>query len=327
MSLRPLPLLAAALLALPALASSPAPLHEALVPQYPGAKPTSTVRPDGSDDAEGEAGMPNVKARSVRAFTVEAPVEEVVRFYLKRLDTLPGRNEGQDPQELKPGTASRVDAGLNFHDPQDDDDGAGHVLVTAGRKWDVLKACRPAWGPRQWVNDANFSWAVKQKDGSVSTFWLNVEDAGIAERWRSCAKRTRIIVGAEHTKSPERMEEEEEQADQAQLEAAMKAVAKAPTEKELGVPLYPGARYDVRNSAGMSLGEQRAFIFVSDDAPEKVLRFYEQKLGKKAGGDAQYGWMFALEGSLPVPQEGLTVQKNMLPGGGKTAITVMRDKE
>ena len=42
--------------------------------------------------------------------------------------------------------------------------------------------------------------------------------------------------------------------------------------------------------------------------------------------DAQFGWMFALKGALPVPEEGMTVQKNMLPGGGKTAITVMRNK-
>jgi hypothetical protein len=76
----------------------------------------------------------------------------------------------------------------------------------------------------------------------------------------------------------------------------------------------------------MSMDDQRAFLFVTDDAPAKVVKFYEAKLGKKAQGEAATGYMFALEGSGLMPDEGLAVQSNMLPGGGKTLITVMREK-
>jgi hypothetical protein len=74
------------------------------------------------------------------------------------------------------------------------------------------------------------------------------------------------------------------------------------------------------------MGDQRGFLFVTDDAPEKVVKFYEAKLGKKAQGEPKTGYMIALKGKGLVPDEGLAVQPNVLGGGGKTLITVMRQK-
>jgi hypothetical protein len=99
-----------------------------------------------------------------------------------------------------------------------------------------------------------------------------------------------------------------------------------PSEAKLGVPIYPGSTYDARNSQGMSSGGFIYYIFVTKDTPEKVASFYEQKLKVKAG---KFGnsFMIPLKGSLPMPEEGISIQPNTLGGqsaDAKTMITIQR---
>jgi hypothetical protein len=104
-----------------------------------------------------------------------------------------------------------------------------------------------------------------------------------------------------------------------------------PSEASLGVPPYPGARFDADVSSGMSMNESWIWVFFSDDAPAKVVAFYEQKTGRKSTEWDKDKFMIALKGKSVVPEHGVTVETlegNPYFGGkGKTVITVSRMKE
>lgn len=102
----------------------------------------------------------------------------------------------------------------------------------------------------------------------------------------------------------------------------------APTAEKLGAPVYPGSSYDALNSQGMSSGDYAYYIFTTNDAPEKVAAFYERKLKVKAGKFTN-SYMIPLKGSLPLPEEGISIQPNTLGGQSakaKTMITFQKHK-
>jgi hypothetical protein len=310
----------ACLLAAPSV-SAGLPTQLSQMPVYPGAKPTRLE--------EGEWEQPSLqdgRKPQAKAFVVDAAPEEVLRWYAQRLGTpLDAHRDFEDDQA--PGTVSHVNSAVYPHSLGDDDDGAGHILMSSAQKRALLAKCRPAFKKGEWANDGHFEWVRRNEDGSRSFFTVGITDVGVADGWKACVRRTRIVLVTETGKTEQEVEAERDAEHEKAFAAAQKEVGtKAPTEKELGVPLYPGARYDARSSAGMSMGDQRGYLFVTDDAPAQVVKFYEAKLGKRAQGDAQSGYMIALEGKGLVPDEGLAVQPNMLPGGGKTLITVMRQK-
>jgi hypothetical protein len=58
--------------------------------------------------------------------------------------------------------------------------------------------------------------------------------------------------------------------------------AKAPSERELGVPIYPGARYNAEQSlytSGFSTDKARNYVFEVDGAVEELVKYYEKKTG------------------------------------------------
>lgn len=101
-----------------------------------------------------------------------------------------------------------------------------------------------------------------------------------------------------------------------------------PSEAELGVPAYPGARFDAELSGALSSSEQKVWSFYSDDAPAKVVAFYEQKTGKKATEWDREKYMIPLKGEPPMPEHGLTIEtlagNPLLGDKGRTVISVLR---
>lgn len=97
----------------------------------------------------------------------------------------------------------------------------------------------------------------------------------------------------------------------------------APTESTLGAPIYPGSTYDAHNSQGMSGGgSPKYYIFISNDSTDKVAAFYEQKLKVKAGKyDKSY--MIPIKGTLPMPDEGISIEPNTLGGKSANAKTMI----
>lgn len=107
------------------------------------------------------------------------------------------------------------------------------------------------------------------------------------------------------------------------------AHAQAPGPAELGVPVYPGAKFDAAKSKGLSSASEKYYIFTSTDAPAQVIAFYERNTGKKGtvmGGAT----IVVLEGQPPFPKHGVLVETNrpeLYPAPVKTVFTVRREVE
>lgn len=79
--------------------------------------------------------------------------------------------------------------------------------------------------------------------------------------------------------------------------ATMEKMTNAPTEAELGASIYPGATFDAENSGMVSSSNQegQAFAgtaqFLTNDDFEKVVAFYQDKLGEPAARTStSAGW-------------------------------------
>ncbi len=103
----------------------------------------------------------------------------------------------------------------------------------------------------------------------------------------------------------------------------------APSAADLGVPLYPGARFDGQMSASMSgMGDNaNYYVYTSADAPALVTSFYESKTGKK-GTTNEAGTLIAVVGEGLFPDLGITIQPNpgSYPPEVKSIITVRKKK-
>lgn len=113
------------------------------------------------------------------------------------------------------------------------------------------------------------------------------------------------------------------------LAPAAAAAQAAPTREQLGVPLYPGAQYDARNSQGMSQPTEKYYIFTTADSLARVVRFYENATQRKGDAFGEQGAvMIVLEGQAPFPTHGVVIEANrqgMYPASVRTVITVRRE--
>jgi hypothetical protein len=77
----------------------------------------------------------------------------------------------------------------------------------------------------------------------------------------------------------------------------------------------------------MSKGEQKFYVYVSDDSVISVVRFYERRTGKRAQKGSEGMYAIAVRGEMPFPALGLTVQPNTMYGGSaKSVITITRQE-
>jgi hypothetical protein len=101
-----------------------------------------------------------------------------------------------------------------------------------------------------------------------------------------------------------------------------------PSEAQMGVPTYPGARYDGMNSGGMSQDERYYWIFITQDPVDKVVAFYREKT-KLTPTETAGSYSFTLKGgdNPYFPDHGVMIQKNtMFPPPTGTVITVSKLK-
>lgn len=107
--------------------------------------------------------------------------------------------------------------------------------------------------------------------------------------------------------------------------AAPKAEKSVSLERQIGVPVYPGAKY-LKHLAGMHAPGKKAYYFESNADPRTVAVFYEKKLHKKPGMfKGQNALVFPLSGKPPVIDEYVSVQPNVYGGTAKTVITIVRN--
>jgi hypothetical protein len=101
-----------------------------------------------------------------------------------------------------------------------------------------------------------------------------------------------------------------------------------PTVAQLGVPTYPGAKYDGQMSGGMTQPDTYYWIFTTVDSIDKVVAFYKQKTGLTPR-DLSGSYVFAVKKgeSELFPDHGVMIEPNkMLPPPAKTVITVIKKK-
>ena len=315
----------------PALFAAQVPKTEKEIPVYSGA-----VRDSNEESAlkeeMGWANDPGLRNAVLKLYKAGASPEEVFGFYLQTIGGKEGVSQ-DDPMGIKPGAVSPVWYEIEYYLDEDFEDygiGAGESGEEqhpgAWMKQSLTKNRKP-YQPGKWIKEARFEWMKKEANNDLTTFYLIIQDNSFEFAPEKYQTSSKIEVQVTTAKSEEAMREEaDEDMERENQTTARSLKNKPPTEKELGVPLYPGARFDADNSAGMSAGNDYAmYIYLTDDPPSKVADFYEQQLKIKpvAVGDDQY--MIPLKGKMPIPDEGISIQPNIMFGGSaKTVISIQK---
>lgn len=300
------------LLSLPLLIGA-APLNEKDIPVYPGAVRDQAAEEELRRDYE-EFNYDHWELKSIRVYKVKALIDDVCRYYIDQLKAKPGQLV-HDPYDLSPGEVDGpwYDVGF-WHETIFETQYEYDTLLNDGEWVKAAFAKRPQWEKGSWLCTASFEWNAGLPNGDVARYFVLLEDEGFDSRKKVDYRSTRIRIEVQVSPSLEAIEEEEDWLmDQAFAAKAEQFRKNPPTEKLLGVPLYPGAVFSPELSAGMSLSEEyHIYVYFSNDPLDQIVDFYRKRLGKEPHSSGDLGYMFALKGSLPIPEEGLAIQPNML---------------
>lgn len=308
------------------------PKTEKAIPLFPGAVRDLPAEKE-MKEQQGEEISPELGSSVRKVYKSGASAEEVFGFYLKMI----GGKEGvfnEDPMAIEPGAVSQVWYQVEFWEDQDFKDIVYDTRLSG--EWIKMKQNleknRKPYKPSKWIKNARFEWMMKEANNDLIQYYLDIED--ITFNWGSESApadnrktTSRIDVTVTTQKSEEAVREElEEEMDRDTEALARSLKSKPPGEKDLGVPLYPGAKLDADNSAGMSSGnDYMMYLYLTDDPPSKVAAFYEQKLKINPFSTGKDHYIFALKGEPPIPDEGISVEPNIMFGGSaKTVISIQK---
>lgn len=308
-----------------------APLNEKEIPVYPGAVRDQAAEEERRQFYEEGPRYDHWRLETVRVYTVKKLVDDVCRYYIDQLGAEPGGTV-DDPYDLFPGEVDGPWYGVGFwHETIFETQYEYDTLLNDGEWVADAFSKRPQWKKGSWLNGASFEWNAGLPNGDVARYVVYVEDEGFDSRKRVDYRSTRIRIEVLVSPSLEAIEEEEDWAMDLAVAAKTEQFRKnPPTEKFLGVPIYPGAVFSPELTAGMSLGdEHHIYVYFSNDPLEKVADFYRKRLGKEpVFAGEEFGYMFPLKGSLPLPDEGLTVQPYVYEAFGlgsyKTTIAIQK---
>jgi len=311
-----------------ALLASEVPKSEKEIPIYPGAKINTTKTSEQNSQTDWDMNK-NLRSAVMKVYNSDASIEDIVNFYLQKI----GGEEGTanlDPKGLKPGTVSKVWYEIEYYTDEDFKDYTIEYDVKHYGTWMKQKLAenRKPLKPGKWIKEAKFNWYKKESNNDGTTFYLIISDQSFdfadGKKYKTS---TEIEVQVTTEKSEQAMQEEsDEQMDRA-VEAETKSLkSKPPTAKELGVPIYPGSTFNADASAGMSAGNDYAmYIYLTTDEPSKVVSFYEKQLSKKAAETVKGRYLIPLKGKMPIPEEGISIEPNIMFGGkAKTVITIQK---
>jgi hypothetical protein len=289
------------------------PKSESQVPSYPGSKLVSEQQsPTKAELASGNA--PAFAFKLQRIYSSTASVEQIAQFYAAKLGARFDQEGGADPNDLAPGEVSTVGSGVELYDPDVIDQSPDNVRAAFGKR-----ARLPEMDG--WAQAVTFTWAFKNADKDPYSFSLTITDKSVPVDQSRYSQASEITLDvsmlnqekldafqaemiAKMTAAQQATQPSQEQLQQAQAAAkaqteAMKAAsdkaeaeskrvqaefAKVPTEKDLGVAVYPGARYSAEQSMFQSAftgGQGRVYIFEADAKPDVLAQFYEKHTGNK----------------------------------------------
>ena len=305
----------------PLVAQAPTRLDQ--IPTYAGA----TRVPDREAEERSMLGEPGgfaeltLRSNEIRIYRVAASLEDVARFYQQRLGAREIRSEDDweqtYPENVRAGQASPV---LCQFEPVDLSAESGLDDVAAVRA--AYAKARAPFRAGVWLVGADYRWVWRESATRHTEFNLVLQDTESFEITTPEYRNETEIMILVRTWDEAGMAEEEP-------EPAPVAAMAPPTEAQLGVPLYPGARFDGGISAQMSAGDDTGnyYVFASGDPVAKIQAFYEQRMGKK-GLVNEGGVLIVVQGEGLFPDLGLTVQPNVgtFAPPAQSVITVRRRK-
>lgn len=305
-----------------------APGNQGEIPLMSGAVQDKAFEEELQQQFTGEFVDGSLRNESVKGYAVKANIEDVVLFYVQKLGAREDMPQTDYREVLKPGQVSAVWFEKQYYEPSEFTDQKEYDTVIYPGKWVLatLQSNRKAENG-QWVKSVNFGWCKKEANSDFTQFNVVLDDAGFDFEIRKYQVKTSISIITQTFKSETAMEEEVDQEIDRKTEAKKKQLmSKPPTEQDLGVPIYPGAIFNLDATAGMSIdNDQVIYIFMSNDPPAKVVGFYEVKLSKKATATDKDSYLIPLKGQMPIPDEGIAIQSNTMFGGSaKTVISIAK---
>ena len=309
-----------------------------LVAQVPKSEKEIPIYSGAARDTDRESELRNqmswdmdqsLRNATLKVYKIGASAEDVFNFYLQKI----GGKEGMmdmDPMGIKLGTVSQVWYEVEYYkDEEFTDYYIEHDIMHHGT-WmkQKLTENRKPHKPGKWIVEAKFNWYKKENNNDLTTFYVIIHDESFdLFEGKKYKTSTEIQIQVTTSKSEQAMREESEEKMEEQTTELSKTLKnKPPTEKELGVPVYPGATFDADATAGMSAGNDYAiYLFLTTDLPSKVVAFYEQKLKIKGVETVKGHYMIPLKGKLPLPEEGISIEPNTMFGGNaKTVISIQK---
>jgi len=303
-----------------------APLNEKEIPVYPGAVRDPVAEEEIRRDYE-EYRFDYWEMETIRVYTVKALIDDVCRYYIDQLKPKPGWAQ-KDPYALAPGEVDGPWYEVGFwHETIFATQYEYDTLLNDGEWVKDAFAKRPQWEKGSWLNGASFEWNANLPSGDLTRYVVILDDVGFDSLERVDYRSTRIRIQVLVSPSLEAIEEEEDWAmDQAVAAKTEEFRKNPPTEEFLGITLYPGAVFSPELTAGMSLNDDfHIYVYFSNDSPDKIADFYRKQLGKEPLSSGDLGYMFALRGSLPIPEEGLSIQPYVYGDGPfQSTISIMK---
>jgi hypothetical protein len=280
-----------------------------------------------------------------RAYRVETIIDDVAGFYLGYLEPELGWPE-EDPYGLGPGQSMGPWYEPDFYWPDLFEDQYEYNTLIRDGKW-IRSAFekRPQWEDGKWLAQMWFEWVVVE-GGNIITNSILVQDEGWDWRARVDFRATRICFETTVVEGygvddwgfgwDDDWDDWDDDWDEGWLwdddddlgwDMGRNLYLDPPSEELLDIPFFPGMVYSEELSQGMFTEDYRYYVFFSPAPIDQVVTFYERTLGKTPLS-TEHGYLFALKGKLPIPDEGLAIQPNeVFVGYPETMITVQLQVE
>jgi hypothetical protein len=316
-------------------AGAAAPTSEAMVPLVPGAVPDHQAEAFW-EEYTGPGGvylfvdgyeLPLV-SEAHAFYSIGAPLEDVARYYVMELGAVEAYGMQADFQSLAEGETTPIYVEYAFYDWQFEDsyDYEGKLLRSGAMVRETLRANRLPHSSGGWLSTAVFSWYYRDWNGDILLLEVVCEDGSFDEHYAEFLGTKTVISVHRYTYMSEEAawEMEDEAMDALIVDLAGEMALSPPTSESLGIPIYPGAQFQPRLSAGMSFGETSFYIFTAVETPAEVIKWYEKETGLKSESWDVDRYSIAISGYMPFPDKGLTVEPDMIFGQPwKTTITLI----
>jgi|LSQX01.2.fsa_nt_gb hypothetical protein len=316
-------------------AGATAPYSEEMIPIFPG----SWDDPEAETQWEEQHGFGGVfiwvegvqlplEAESHAFYTVDAPLEEVAKYYVMELGAIESYDTDPNLTALAEGRSTPIYVEYTVYDWQFNDsyDYEGKLLRSGAKVREALRANRAPHSSGGWLSRVLFSWFYRDWDGSIILFEIACEDRSFDQDYSEFQGTKTLIEVHRYTYMSEEAawEMEEEAMDLEVAELAAQMALSPPTEESLGIPIYPGSEFQPDISAGISFGGTPLYVFFALETPEEIVKWYEKETGMKSESWDVDCYYIPISGQMPFPDKGVTVQPNLAFGGPwKSMITLV----